>query len=365
MNSRRNIWKSVCAKNRFGYSKTQQIFRVMAVGFAFVSLLPLASSQKTDSPQSAKPLAVISGQPIDESQIPPTAKTQLQRMEEEVFAVRRRALQMVLDQKLLEAEAKKKGLSVENLIKTEVDAKVPEPTDQQLHDYYDQNKQHINKSFEDAESDVRLQVKSAEIQKARQLYIQGLLERAIDNGELTIMMRPPWLQLPPDPGRLRGNPKAPVTILEFSDFTCTACQKAESTISEILAKYPDKVKVGYRDFPFEAIRPGALLSAEASRCAGEQGKFWELHDLLFANPTRQTHEDLVNYARSLKLDDKQFEACLSSGRFEDRVEQDLQMGFHAGVVSPPSFFINGIFIEGDQPISAFEKIIDEELAGKQ
>ena len=133
-------------------------------------------------------------------------------------------------------------------------------------------------------------------------------------------------------------------------------------MSELLAKYPGKVKVGYRDFPLKQLHPQAQLAAEASRCAGEQGKYWEYHDLLFASSTKQTREVLIEDARTLKLDDKEFDACLSSGRYKLQVDQDIQLGSRGGVVATPGFFINGTFVNGAQPSAAFEKIIDEQLS---
>ena len=107
------------------------------------------------------------------------------------------------------------------------------------------------------------------------------------------------------------------------------------------------------------------MAAEASRCAGEQGKYWEYHDLLFASPEgKQGRDDLIDYAGTLKLDGRQFEACLNSGRSKPQIEQDIQLGTLGGVVATPGFFINGTFVNGAQPAAAFEKIIEEKLAAQ-
>jgi protein-disulfide isomerase len=103
------------------------------------------------------------------------------------------------------------------------------------------------------------------------------------------------------------------------------------------------------------------LAAEASRCAGEQGKFWEYHDLLFANPDRLNRDGLVEHARDLKLDEKQFDSCLSSGKYKAEIEEDLQEGIRAGVSGTPGFFINGSFLSGIQPEAAFEGMIQAEM----
>src|SRR3989441_13056648 len=108
-----------------------------------------------------------------------------------------------------------------------------------------------------------------------------------------------------------------------------------------------------------------MIFPEFSRCALEQGKFWEYHDLLFANPNKLNREGLVEQARSLKLDEKQFDSCLSSGRHKAQIEQDLQLGLKAGLTGTPGFFINGSMLSGNLPLDAFEKTIEAELAASK
>jgi protein-disulfide isomerase/Flp pilus assembly protein TadD len=177
--------------------------------------------------------------------------------------------------------------------------------------------------------------------------------------------QPQRIEVAYDPARLRGSATAPVIIVEFSDFQCPYCHKVQPTLKNLLAKYEDKVSLAYRDFPLRDIHPQAQLAAEASRCAGEQRKFWEYHDLLFANHDKLNQEGLVEDARSLKLDEKQFDSCLSSSKYKAQIEQDLQEGMRAGVHGTPGFFINGIFLRGAQAQAVFERIIETELSVPQ
>ena len=128
------------------------------------------------------------------------------------------------------------------------------------------------------------------------------------------------------------------------------------------SKYEGRVSLAYRDLPLRDIHPQAQMAAEASRCAGEQGKFWEYHDLLFENPNKLNREGLVEQARSLKLDEKQFDSCLSSGKYKAQVEHDRQLGMRAGLTGTPGFFINGNMLSGNLPQDSFEKVIQSELA---
>jgi protein-disulfide isomerase len=123
------------------------------------------------------------------------------------------------------------------------------------------------------------------------------------------------------------------------------------------------VSLAYRDFPLKAIHSQAEIAAEASRCAGEQGKFWEYHDQLLA-ASKLDKDALVEYARNLKLDDKQFGSCLTSEKYKAEIEKDSAEGKKAGVQGTPGFFINGVTLSGAQPADEFTRLIDDELGRK-
>jgi protein-disulfide isomerase len=181
--------------------------------------------------------------------------------------------------------------------------------------------------------------------------------------KVVVLLSAPRVEVAYDPKRLRGNPKAPVMIVEFSDYQCPYCHQAEPVLKEVLAKYGDKVSFSYRDFPLTAIHEQAMIAAEASRCAEEQGKFWEYHDQLFT-ASKLDKDALIEYARNLKLDDKQFDSCLTGQKYKADIEKDEEEGRKAGINGTPGFFINGIELSGAKPGDAFAKIIDDELARK-
>jgi protein-disulfide isomerase len=164
-----------------------------------------------------------------------------------------------------------------------------------------------------------------------------------------------------DPSRLRGDPAAPVTIVEFSDFQCPYCRESYPILKNILAKYPGQVKLAYRDFPLSEIHEQAHLAAEAARCANEQGKFWQYHDLLFSNPDKLGRPGLLAQAHALNLDDKQFVSCLDSGKYQQAIDEDVHAGTSAKVEGTPALFINGVLLTGMQSESVLEKRINDEL----
>ena len=159
----------------------------------------------------------------------------------------------------------------------------------------------------------------------------------------------------------RGNPKAPVTIVEFSDFQCPYCVRARPAVARVREVYGDKVRFAFRHFPLD-FHQQAEKAGEAAACAGEQGKFWEMHDLLWANSAKLQVPDLKAHAATLGLDAAAFGPCLDSGRYAHLVEGDLAAGQGYGVSGTPAFFVNGRPLVGARPFEAFAQVIDDELA---
>ena len=360
--------------------------RVLRGCLVCVSLAVVAAGQDKNAAAAQEPLAVLAGQPIYENQLGAGEQAQLQRMAAQVYAVRRRALESVLDKKLLEAEAKKKGVSVEALVKSEADPKAADPSDADVSAFYQGHQGQINQPFDDAKDKIRQNLKAEAIQHARVAYVQGLRQQAMNDGQLSYLLKPPSIQdVPVDPTRLRGDPKALVTIVEFSDFGCSYCQKAEATVTALLAKYPGKVKLGYRDFPLRQMHPQAQLAAEASRCAGEQGKFWEMHDALFTEKPGEigpgpggrdrtlSQEAIDKRAEALGMDAAKLDACMASTRFADLFKHNSDEAAKMNIEGTPTFLIgtigpNGNIVKvnkpvvGAQPFGAFKAVIDPLLA---
>src|SRR6266404_3389722 len=322
---------------------------------AFFATTSLAQNAATAKPK--QPVATVDGQPIYDEDLASSVEGQLQPLRNQEYEIKRKALDSLIEQKMLESASKKKGLTTEKLLDQEVNSKVPDPSDAQLEGYYVGLK--VTRPFADVKTQLRDGYKQAKIRQAREDYLKAL--RA--DLKVVVLLSAPRVEVAYDPARLRGNPKAPVMIVEFSDYQCPYCHSVEPTVKELLTKYGDKVSLSYRDFPLTAIHSQAMISAEASRCALEQGKFWEYHDQLFA-ASKLEKDDLIGYARNLKLDDKQFESCLTSEKYKADIEKDEQAGRKAGVNGTPGFFINGVALSGAQGLDAFARVIDDELARK-
>ncbi len=325
----------------------------MSAFFAATSL-----AQNADSPKPKQAVATVGDLTIYDQDLASSVEGQLQPLRNQEYEIKRKALDGLIEQKMLEAAAKKKGLTTDKLLDQEVNSKVPDPSDAELEGYY-VGLGRVTAPFAEVKNRLRDSYKQAKIQRLRDDYMKTL--RA--DSKVVVLLSAPRVEVAYDPARMRGNPKAPVMIVEFSDYQCPYCHQVEPTVKEVMAKYGDKVSLSYRDFPLTAIHSQAMISAEASRCALEQGKFWEYHDQLFT-ASKLEKDDLIEYARNLKLDEKQFGSCLSSEKYKADIEKDEQEGRKAGVNGTPGFFINGVALSGSQPRDAFTRVIDDELARK-
>lgn len=169
-----------------------------------------------------------------------------------------------------------------------------------------------------------------------------------------------------DARHFKGSPAAPVTIVEFSDFTCPYCGRfSAETLPQIQETYIDTGKVRFAYKHFAILGPASIRTAEASECAAEQDKFWEYHDQLFAEQASvrglSNDDPLTGLADGLGLDTSAFAECLASGRYSDQIQRESQAVASMGVRGTPGFLVNGVFISGAQPFEAFQQIIEEQL----
>ena len=161
-----------------------------------------------------------------------------------------------------------------------------------------------------------------------------------------------------------GPADAPITIVEFSDYQCPFCRRWHAEVYEpLLAAYPGKIRLVYRNLPLTSIHPDALGAAEAAMCAGEQDVYWKYHDKLFSSESLG-NSVYLQYAQELGLNMPAFEACLNDHKYQKTIESDSDFAINLGIRSTPTFFINGLAVVGAQPLDVFKQVIDKELAGE-
>lgn len=160
---------------------------------------------------------------------------------------------------------------------------------------------------------------------------------------------------------IRGDKNAKITMIEYSDFQCPFCQRHLPTLDQVLTDYKGKVRLIYRHFPLTSIHPNAQKSAEASECAGDQDKFWEMHDKLFANQTALQIENLKQYAKDLGLNTSQFDSCLDTGKYASKVNQQATEAQNSGITGTPGTWVGDQLVKGAYPFDTFKQIIDAQL----
>ncbi len=156
-----------------------------------------------------------------------------------------------------------------------------------------------------------------------------------------------------------GNANAPITIVQFADFECPFSQESFQTIRALSAAFPNDVRVQFRDFPLDSVHTRARAAAAAAHCAGEQGKYVQMHDKLYLNSDRLAESDLRFYAEQIGLNLAEYDICRALPSTNDEIEADIADGVAAGVRGTPTYFINGARVEGDIPYTILTQIVNE------
>jgi protein-disulfide isomerase len=274
---------------------------------------------------------------------------------------RRSALENMIADMLVAEEAKKKGMSPDAYVESEISKRVKPVTDAEVVTFYQSNSNQmqgrtleqmspaINRYLADQQRDTARQALITELKKAG-----PAIRVSLDAPRMAVTLAAT------DPAV--GPASAPVTLVEFSDYQCPFCQRVEPTLKRLRQTYGDKLRIVWKDFPLTQIHPQAFKAGEAGHCAGEQGKFWEYHDRLFGNQQALQPADLKKHAADLGLDAASFGACLDSSKYGERVRDGVSQGTALGVNSTPTIFINGRRLSGAQPYEVFVAAIDEELS---
>jgi protein-disulfide isomerase len=309
-------------------------------------------------PSGGGVVAEVNGTPILASELDEKVSGRLARLRQEEFEIRQQALEELVAERLLAAEAAKRRLTREELLRREVEAKLTMPTANAVETLYQQNQgRFAGQTKEQALARIR-QLLEDRARSERRSGFEKELRRA---AQVDFRLEPPRtpLELPADVPST-GSARAPITMVEFTDYQCPYCHRAESVVEELLSRYAGKLRLVHLDFPLEG-HPGALPAARAARCAGEQGRFWDYHRDLMTSGGLLDETDLKARAARLGLKAGPFAACLASGRYDAAIRASVDRGVSLGVNGTPAYFINGRMVSGARPIEDFAKIIDSEL----
>ncbi|MCI0569407.1 MAG: DsbA family protein [Myxococcaceae bacterium] len=325
--------------------------------------------QKAAAPTAAEPSpdTVVAtygaGQKVTYGELNDRLADPLGKLQQQMHQMRRQGLEGMVTERLVQEQAKKRGLTEEQFIKAEVDDKVPAPPEDQVKKLYEEAKTRLppGTTYEQVKPQiVDYLTQDQKRARAQELFTQL---RKDANVQLTLPEPPVQRKEVAATGPSKGPENAPVTIVEFSDFQCPFCSRVIKTLDDVVKEYDGKVRLVFRHFPLD-FHKQAPKAAEAAMCAADQNKFWEYHDALFANQQALEPEKLKEYAKQVGLDPAKFDACLDSGEKAAQVQKDMEAGKAAGVSGTPAFFINGRPLSGALPPEEFKRVIDAELQAK-
>jgi protein-disulfide isomerase len=161
---------------------------------------------------------------------------------------------------------------------------------------------------------------------------------------------------------IHGPHSAPVTLVEYGDYECPYCGEAHLILQKLVAHFGEKMRFVFRNFPLTQMHPHALGAAEAAEAASVQGRFWEMHDVLYERQDGLEENDLVSYAAELQLDVARFQNDLSQGVYRDRIQEDFMSGVRSGVNGTPTLFINGRRYEGPVELHSLTDAVNQSAA---
>lgn len=268
------------------------------------------------------------------------------------------AMRRAVRDKLIEAEAEERGVTVDELVRETVGDR-DQIGDEAVRTFYLQNQAQLQgRTYES----IAPQIRDYLATQARESALQELADGIADEHGAAYMLEPFRVDIDITGAPTAGPDDAPVTLVEFSDFQCPYCESFVPTLERVQQEYGDQVRVAFLHFPLRQIHPDAQKAAEASMCAFEQGKFWEAHDLYFAEQQALGVDDLKEKAARLELDADAFAECLDSGKYVDYIDEDVSTAIAMGVDGTPAIFVNGRPLPGGAvPFEMLSEIIDEEL----
>ncbi|MGD8895117.1 MAG: thioredoxin domain-containing protein [Acidobacteriota bacterium] len=306
--------------------------------------------------EEASVVAIVDGTPITAEALDDVIQSELIALRHREDQLRRQGLSNLIAEVLLAREAQERGVSVEELTRIEIKDKA-RVTPAEARAFYEANRARFGGS--DEATAIQQIVEGLGRQRERErraVFARELRSRY----PVEVRLEPFRVEVETGAAPLRGNPEAPVTIVEFSDFQCPYCVHARPIVNRVREVYGDQVRYAFRHFPL-AFHGQAEKAGEAAACAGDQGRFWDMHDRLWKNQSKLTVPDLKQHAGALGLDTAAFAQCLDSGRHAALVKSDTEAGERLGVTGTPAFFINGRAILGAQSFEAFAQVIDDEL----
>ena len=314
-----------------------------------------AAFAATDSLEAAGPndvVAVVNGTRLTLSDV--ERKQSLFQARNTFFEAERKAVDQAVEASLLEQQAAKEHVTVQQLLDLHIKSQLPpDPPDDALRVYYEGLD--TRDAFEAVKDKILDHIREARTSRARSAYIQSLRSAA----QISLLVQAPRTQVALRDTPVRGPAGASVTLIEYADYECPYCQQIQPALEKLETEYKDKIAFAYKDLPLP-MHPHAQKAAEAAQCAGVQDKYWDYHDYLLKSNQLDLPQ-LKEAARTLKLDAQAFDQCLDSGQRANSIKATLDEATQLGIQGTPSFFLNGRFFSGNMPYDQLRQMVEDEL----
>ena len=281
----------------------------------------------------------------------------IRKLSMDIFEVRQNALTTLIQIKMMKTEtAEKNYANQEELFQKDILANVSKPTDEEKKAFFDENSELMGEQPYEALADrIGQHLFRERLEEASQRYISTLEAKY----KVSIGLEP-FREVMGSEGASKGPENAPITIVEYADFQCPYCVVTAKAVDEVFAAYPDKVRVVFRHFPL-SFHEFAMAAAVATRCADREGKFWAMHDKMFALSDDLNDEKILESATSMGLKLDAFKACIADPTQTSAVEKEMERGSELGVEGTPAVFLNGIPLKGAQSSEELKAIVEREL----
>jgi predicted DsbA family dithiol-disulfide isomerase len=330
------------------------------IGLAITISICLVEGDTAYSQANSTVVAVVNGKNITQKEVDESVISRLLPLEEQIYALRKAAVENLVIKAILEDVAKKRGVSVDQLKKQMTAGKIEIPSGEVEQAYAENASVFGSMSPDEAKERLRLDLESSERMK---LYRDALSELR-KNARVELRLEEPRLPAMSEVGApSTGAKNAAVTIVEFSDFQCPYCRGSQGTLKQILQSYGNSVRLVFKHLPLD-IHPEAFPAAQAAFCAGEQGSFWQYHDALFASDGL-SRELFNKFALDLRLDLPKFRDCLKSEVSHAAILKDVNEAKRLGINGTPTFIINGRLFRGSINLEDFKRALDSELKDRQ
>ena len=288
-------------------------------------------------------LASVNGEPLRIETINERMKAYVYKMDRRIYDTQMQVLDRRINDALIIAEANRKNIGAEVIMRTEITDKLKQPTDAEVTKFYEENKSRINGDL----ASTRIAIAEYLQQQQQQKLEADLATRLRTGAKVQILLQEPAAPLfnvTVGKGYGRGDINSAVKIVEFTDFQCSACGAMYPVIEEVLKSYGTRVYFEIRNFPLTSLHANAFIAAEAAAAANAQGKVWPYIDFLFKNQSSLDPDSLKKYATQVGLDRKRFDVDFESGKFDADIRRDIEEGETYGIEGTPSIYINGVML---------------------